>query len=236
MAWIKKLLGGEMDKATIDAGMGMDAALGGLQARGYTPDVVYDIGAADGSWTRQAMRYWPDAHYVCFEPLEERKEELRNLQRSASHSDQIVLQHCGVGDTDGELSMGVTDFLWDSSFAYSGSSSRMVPVHRLDTLIEEGMALPSFIKIDVQGFEKRVLDGGAKAMEHADLILMECAFFPFCHDMRTLDVSIAYMSERGFIPYEFVDYLRRPLDGAMGQCDILFVRRDHWLVSTHRWA
>ena len=80
--------------------------------------------------------------------------------------------------------MGVTDFLWDSSFAYSGSSSRSVPVRRLDSMIEAGIPLPSFIKIDVQGFEKRVLEGGQKAMAHCDLILRECAFFPFCNDMQ----------------------------------------------------
>jgi hypothetical protein len=43
------------------------------------------------------------------------------------------------------------------------------------------------------------------------------------------------MSERGFIPYEFVDFLRRPLDGAMGQCDILFIKRNHQLVSNPVW-
>jgi hypothetical protein len=54
--------------------------------------------------------------------------------------------------------------------------------------------------------------------------------------MRTLDVTIAYMSANNFIPYEFVDYLRRPLDGAMGQCDILFIRKDHPLVSKKQWS
>ena len=53
--------------------------------------------------------------------------------------------------------------------------------------------------------------------------------------MRTLDQTIAFMSEHGFIPYEFVDFLRRPLDGAMGQCDILFVRSGHPLVGDRRW-
>jgi len=44
------------------------------------------------------------------------------------------------------------------------------------------------------------------------------------------------MAERNFIPYEFVDYLRRPLDGAMGQCDILFIRRGHPLISDVGWG
>jgi FkbM family methyltransferase len=223
-----------MSKPIVDSGIGMDATLSGLKQRGYVPRVVYDVGAADGSWTRKAMTYWPDSTYVCFEPLAERKKELDALQ--ASRPGQILVESCGIGDADGELAMGVTDFLWDSSFAYSGSSARTVPVRRLDSLIASGTPLPSFIKIDVQGFEKRVLDGGQAAMRHADLILMECTFFAFCDDMRTLDVTIGYMAASNFIPYEFVDYLRRPLDGAMGQCDILFIRKDHPLVSKKQWS
>lgn len=223
-----------MSKQIADSGIGMAATLSGLKQRGYVPNVVYDVGAADGSWTRHAMTYWPDSTYVCFEPLAERKKDLDALQ--ASRPSQILVEACGIGDADGELTIGVTDSLWDSSFAYSGSSARTVPVRRLDSLIANGTPLPSFIKIDVQGFEKRVLDGGQAAMHHADLILMECTFFAFCDDMRTLDVTIAYMSANNFIPYEFVDYLRRPLDDAMGQCDILFIRKDHPLVSRKQWS
>ena len=100
----------------------------------------------------------------------------------------------------------------------------------------EGLDFPSFIKMDVQGFEKRVIDGGPSAFKHADLVLMECQFIPFCQDMRSLDETIAHMSSIGFVPYEFVDFLRRPLDGAMGQCDIMFVKKGHSLISNISWA
>lgn len=223
-----------MTKPLTELGIGMAAALEGLRRRGYQPEVVYDVGAADGSWTRLALGHWPKATFVCFEPLAERLGDLRALQ--AKHPKSVRIEACGVGDCDGELSLGVTEFLWDSSFAYGGASSRQVPVRRLDSLVDGGVPLPSFIKIDVQGFEKRVLDGGPRAMAHADLILMECTFFQFCDEMRTLDVTIAYMATHGFVPYEFVDFLRRPLDGAMGQCDLLFVRKGHELVSRRQWV
>lgn len=214
---------------------GMHVTLKGLKDRGYLPNVVFDIGAADGSWTQHALQVWPDAHYVCFEPLVERRASLDKLV--AQHPGQVSLQACGVGDVEGELSLGVTDFLWDSSFAYGGSSARKVTVRRLDSLFSEGaIPRPSFVKIDVQGFEKRVIEGGEDVLKNTDFVLMECTFIAFCDEMRTLDKSIAFMSERGFIPYEFVDFLRRPLDGAMGQCDILFARRDHTLISDLRWA
>ncbi len=214
---------------------GMQVALTGLRNRGYLPEVVFDVGAADGSWTRLALSIWPDAQYVGFEPLLERRTVLDALV--AEYPGQVSFYHLGVGDADCELSLGVTDFLWDSSFAYSGNSARNVSVRKLDSLFMQNLIpRPSFVKIDVQGFEKRVIEGGEKVLSNTDFVLMECTFMAFCDEMRTLDKSIAFMSERGFIPYEFVDFLRRPLDGAMGQCDILFIRKYHPLVSNRKWG
>lgn len=214
---------------------GMQVALTGLRGRGYMPDVVFDIGAADGSWTRQALNIWPNARYFCFEPLLERRATLEAL--AAERVGQVSIQPYGVGDADTELPLGVTNFLWDSSFAYAGSSARNVSVRKLDSLFAQGVIpRPSFIKIDVQGFEKRVIEGGERVLANTDFVLMECTFIAFCDEMRTLDKSIAFMSKRELVPYEFVDFLRRPLDGAMGQCDILFIRKSHPLVSNRRWG
>lgn len=219
----------------VQAGLGMVQALRGLRARGYVPDVVYDVGASDGSWTRMALDVWPRARFACFEPLEERRGALADL--AAAHPRQISVVPVGVGDEDTTLSLGITDALWDSSFAYAGASARSVPVRRLDTLLGQGaIDPPDLVKLDVQGFERRALAGGLRAVAHAQVVLMECSFFPFCAEMVTLDQSIAFMADRGFVPYEFVDYLRRPLDGAMGQCDLLFVRRGHALLADARWS
>lgn len=214
--------------------VGMDAMFKGLVSRGYSPSVVYDIGAAEGGWTRWASIYWPAARFICFEPLEERQADLKQLEKENA---RVQCVFSGLGDVDDVRQFGVTDDLYGSSFAYEGRSSRSVKIQRLDSLVEGGkIPLPNFMKLDVQGYEKHVLNGGELATRAAELILMECNFFAFCEAMSTLDVTIAYMSAKGYIPYEFVDFLRRPLDGAMGQCDILFVRRDHPLVSRRRWV
>lgn len=215
--------------------LGMDAMLLGLKQRGYTPKVVYDIGAAVGDWTRNALGYWPECRFVCFEPLTERRKALEQLEKD--HPGKIQVLDFGLGDVDGELPFGVTPFLWDSSFAYAGESSRSVRIQKLDTLIARGeIPYPDFIKIDVQGYERKVIGGGMLALQKADFVLMECTFRKFCAQMSTLDETIGFMSEKGFIPYEFVDFLRRPLDGAMGQCDILFIRKGHSLLSDLRWG
>jgi FkbM family methyltransferase len=218
-----------------DRDFGMNVALNGLRQRGYSPKVIYDIGAADGAWARFALGVFPEARIVCFEPLAERAELLKKFESQSEG--RVRFLNVGVGNTDAELQIGVSESLYDSSFAYGASISRTVSVRTLETLLRtESLELPSFVKIDVQGFEKRVIDGGPSVFAHADLVLMECQFLPFCEDMRTLDQTIAHMSSIGFIPYEFVDLLRRPLDNAMGQCDILFVKRGHQLVSNLSWG
>lgn len=214
---------------------GMDAALEGLRDRNVQPQTIFDIGASDGGWTAQALRVWPNAKVHCFEPLAVRAKPLADL--SARFPDRITHHPFGVSDADGELALGVTDDLWGSSFAYKGTSSQTAKIRTLDSLLAEGaIPAPNLVKIDVQGFEQRVISGGRKTLAACDFILMECTFYPFCADMRRLDETIAFMAEAGFAPYEFVDFLRRPIDGAMGQCDILFIRRDHALMRDTRWA
>lgn len=220
----------------VDGDFGMERALRGLAERGYQPEVIYDVGAAEGAWTRLAARVWPKAKFVCIEPLEERDAALKQL--AADLPGRVQSLRIGLGSQDSELTMGVAEGLWASSFAYGGEAARTLPVRRLDGLVESGtLPLPSFLKLDVQGFELQVLEGArAKALANTDFILMECQFFAFCDDMRTLDLTIAHMSELGYVPYEFVEFLRRPLDGAMGQCDLVFARRGHPMISDKRWG
>jgi FkbM family methyltransferase len=210
-------------------------ALLGLRERGYSPKVIFDAGAAVGRWTRMALEFWPDARYFLFEALEERKPELDRVAADTGAKLEVLIG--GVGKEDGPLTMGITESLFDSSFAYAGSRSRQIECHRLDSLYRQGrVRKPDFLKMDVQGFELKVLEGAREVLSDCGVVLMECQFFRFCESMNTLDRTIAVMSSYGFVPYEFVDFLRRPLDGAMGQCDLIFVRRGHWLLSDNRWA
>src|SRR6266478_825580 len=61
--------------------IGMEVAVKGLADRGFTPEMVLDVGAATGQWTRLALKHWPQSHYFLIEPLEERKDSLEGLCR-----------------------------------------------------------------------------------------------------------------------------------------------------------
>ena len=213
--------------------IGMDVCLEGLAERGFYPRCVLDVGAAHGGWTRLAMLSWPKAKYFLVEPLAERVPELTALREEFPNVDFI---NAGAGDEPGELSIGVSADLYVSSFVYSGETSRKVPVVMLDGLLREGrLEQPQLMKLDVQGYELKVLEGAREVVENCGLILLETTFFPFAPEMPLVHETVSWMAERGFRPYEIADVLRRPRDGAMAQCDILFAREGHELLSSNDW-
>ena len=49
-----------------------------------------------------------------------------------------------------------------------------------------------------------------------------------------MDDVLAFMKKYGFVAYDVVEIHRRPLDGALNQLDIMFVREDHPLRTDVR--
>jgi FkbM family methyltransferase len=152
--------------------IGLNACLPGLASRGYTPECILDIGAAAVHWTKEALWVWPKARYFLFEPLSERQAGLEKLRRLHPNVDYIL---AGAADGPERLSLGVyPDRLDESSFCYGGTENRTVNTVTVDDLMRQSrFPQPQFIKIDVQGFEIKVLTGAAAAMVACDPILME---------------------------------------------------------------
>jgi FkbM family methyltransferase len=214
--------------------IGHDVCLKGLVSRGYQPAAVMDIGAAYGAWTRMALQYWPASHYLLIEPLQEHREHLTELSKSAAN---VAALTAAVGAQSGELEFGVQSTLDGSSFLYPGQEQRLVPVVTLDSLVESGQfPPPQVLKLDVQGYELKALSGAVQTLRTCDLVIVELQFYRFAPEMSLIHEVMAWMTANGFRPYEVVDVLRRPFDNAMGQCDLMFAREDHWLVSSNRWG
>jgi FkbM family methyltransferase len=212
----------------------MEVTLAGLAARGFAPSHVVDVGAAAGTWTETALRYWPDASYLLVEPLEERRSELDSLCSRHRNVEWIA---AAAGHTAGRLTLNVTRDLDGSSFLYGGVETREVAVSPLDELLVAwGTVAPQLVKLDVQGYELEVLSGAERVLEQGELIVLEAHLLRGEPPLPMLHEVVAWMVERDWRPYELADVLRRPLDGAMAQCDIVFAREGTPLLAVDRWA
>jgi FkbM family methyltransferase len=190
-------------------------------------------GAAYGDWTRFACRCWPDARFLMIEPLIEFADALNVLARQCPNTRWI---NAAAGAEAGVQEIGIGRNLLTSSLAYPGQTQRAVPVVTIDNLMSDGsLQQPGLMKLDVQGYEIKVLEGAHTATAGCTAVMRELPFYRFAPGMSLVHESIAWMAARGFRPYEIVDTMRRPLDGAMGQCDILFVREAHALLSSNSW-
>jgi len=76
------------------AGISMAIAMRGLKQRGYIPKVVYDIGAADGSWTCQALAI---INSPLFEGWSTTVEKAKAIGKSVVLSDIPVLREQNPG-------------------------------------------------------------------------------------------------------------------------------------------
>lgn len=198
------------------------APLGGPYA------TVLDVGASRGQFALHARHRYPDARIVCFEPLPASQETLRRVL-----GDRVELRPVAVGAEAGTASMHVSAADDSSSLLPIGERQLAefpgtqearqldVPVVTLDDVIDEGLAGPVLLKIDVQGLELDVLRGAGDALAAVDTIFVECSFVELYEGQALADEVIAFLFSHGF-RLAGVHGLATGQGGQTLQADLLF--------------
>ncbi|HEX2889960.1 FkbM family methyltransferase [Vineibacter terrae] len=206
-----------------------------LRAQGFEPRTVFDIGVAQG--TPELYAVFPDSQYYLIDPT---RESLPYMERIAKQLDARIL-NIALGDAEGELEIGVrTNDIGGSTFYEEvgplGPTRRYpVPVQRFDQAIN-GFERPALCKIDVQGSEMSVLRGMGERIHDVDAILIEASVIATIHDGPEIAEVVSFLRQRGFVIYDVLGGGRRPLDSALAQLDLLFVKEDSPLRADHRWS
>lgn len=204
-----------------------------LKRLDYRPGTIIDVGVADGTFDLYTA--FPTAAYFLVEPLREFEPALSWI--SSHYNAQYELAAAGAEDEERLIRSGRTLAEMHGAAlepARGGSvkeapGKRRVPVRRLDRLVEErNLPGPYLLKIDTQGTEIEVVNGAAGILPRVDVVIAEASFFNFRQkpNQPLIDDLLRCMDERGFFPYDFFGGFNRPLDDALGQIDIAFVKRD----------
>lgn len=146
------------------------------------PAVVVDIGANIGFAAIQLCRVFPDAELIVAEPNRTLHELLEfNLSSNGCRSYRLV--DAAVGDRPGTLVFQINQvFSADSRVRglQAGFEEVTVPQTTLDDLLmPHARGKPVLIKIDTQGYERQVLDGGAAFFGSNPRFLAKVEFSPF---------------------------------------------------------
>jgi FkbM family methyltransferase len=192
-----------------------------LAASGYAPASIIDIGAHDGNWTRLARRIFPDASILMIEPLSSKAESLSALAKSLKRTrfvDALLGAEAGRTVTFYEAGTGSSVHREQSNVEFKETS---LQTSRLDDVAEQ-LDGPIFLKLDVQGAELEVLDGGPKTLDRSDLVQLEVALLPYNDGAATFLEVIEYLDQRGFVPFDIAGMIR-PTGAELVQVDMLFV-------------
>jgi FkbM family methyltransferase len=207
----------------------MKSRLARARDLGFAPPVIFDVGAADGEWARIAAGLWPEARIFGFEPNASR---LSDLERARRELPSFDFEQCFLGAAAGEVAYqdrGAQTSLFESR---DGAAGRVAPMLVLDDLLRAGrVPQPSFVKLDVQGYELEVLRGASECLANCSGVLMEVSWFPIGPDMPLVDDVLTFMRERSFLWYDVVGIYRRPSDDALAQMDFFFLREGHPLLE-----
>lgn len=204
----------------------------GLAAEGLTFATVIDVGANVGQFSRAALTRWPAASVMAFEPLPEAAAALRTALAGFT---KIEVHQTALGDDDGIVTFHPHSYSLSSSALavteearerYSWADERPpmdVPVRRLDSILgERKLVTPVLLKLDVQGYELRVLAGAQAVLEQVDALVLEQAFERFYLGQPLFTETNRFLESMGW-------RLARPLDwrregGRVVELDCLYLR------------
>lgn len=210
---------------------------GHVKALGFYPQTVIDVGVARG--TPELYASFPNAYLVLFEPLADFRADLERIVNSRPGEYHI----CALMEAAGTNSIFRTKDKCGSSMMHriedpGDSRLEQVQVRTLDQVILPARHKgPLLLKTDCQGGDYSVVRGGVGTLALCEVVIMEVSLFQFWgpHHPNPLDI-FNFMSDQGFAIYDILDGLFRPLDAALGQIDVVFVRRDGMFRQSHRWA
>ncbi len=209
-----------------------------LRSLGLAPGTIVDVGVARG--TPELYAAFPGLPVLLVEPLAEHEDDLKAICAQRPGSAYAL---AAGGPAPGSLEIAVhrvpacSSVLGDRDPDGTPAERRTVPVARVDDLVaNHGMRGPFVVKVDVEGAELQVLEGARETLAHTDLVLLEVSFFKLVPQGAELADVVAWMREAGFSAYDVYHGHLRPLDGALAQVDLAFVRDDGPFRADHRYA
>lgn len=210
-----------------------------LKRMNMVPLSIIDIGAHIGMFSRCAHLVFPRADIFAFEPLSDPFQEMRG---KCAEIQRFKCFNVAIGDTsrmekiyrnEAEQSssfLEVTDLAVDAYPHIARTRKEMVRVSTLDEIMsKEEFRAPVLMKVDVQGYEKSVFDGGPAVLSKTSYLLCELSLQPMYKGQALFDEVYRFLVASGFMFAGVLDDHRHPRTGEILEIDGLFVKREPML-------
>jgi FkbM family methyltransferase len=195
--------------------------LSSLKNSGIKINVVYDIGARYGWWSKGISRIYPHAEFYLFEASQKCKPILTKqpfpffIEVLSSKVKSVIFYE---KNTPGD------SYLKDKSNIYKKSVGIKRKTSTITSLIEQNkLPTPDFIKIDTQGSEIDVLKGCGKYLKNIKLLYLECPIVNINQGAPNINDYLKFTRKAGFIPCDICE--KHIHNNVLLQVDILFINK-----------
>jgi FkbM family methyltransferase len=202
----------------------------------FRVDLVFDIGANVGQFAIELRNIGYDGRIVSFEPLSDAHAQLSRV--ALSDKKWEIHKRGAIGDTNGNIKINISGNSVSSSIlpildvhslAASGSayiSQESTPIYTLDCVAIDYIAPSSnvFIKLDTQGFEWQVLNGGQETLKQACGVLLELSLIPLYEGQKLWQEMIERLNREGFTLWSIQQGFTDFKTGRSLQIDAIFFR------------
>jgi FkbM family methyltransferase len=204
----------------------------------YNINTIVDVGANEGQFALkliQKNRY--KGKIISFEPV---SSSFNLLSKNSQKSSNWSVVKSAVGDTEGTVPINISQNSVSSSLrkvnahtveAEAGTaivSTEMVSINTLDNLLKLHQWQDDlWLKIDVQGFEREVLEGATETLKRAQVIQIELAVIPSYEQSPYLEEIITQLRTAGFTLYSIMSGFRNYKTGQMYEMEGFFVKEKH---------
>jgi FkbM family methyltransferase len=173
---------------------------------------IIDIGANAGQFAQHISMFYPEARLYCFEPLADPFLSLKEW--ASTQAGRVEVFNLALGDTPGQVEMNYhADHSPSSSLLESTALTRnlypvtikqksvAIKLARLDDVLGTRLAelqQDILIKMDVQGYEDRVIRGGEAVMSAAAACILEVCLDGLYAEQANFQDLLAMLYRLGF--------------------------------------
>jgi FkbM family methyltransferase len=196
---------------------------------------LLDAGANTGQFAYYTRHAGYKHRIISFEPLSEAFYLLNAFARKDPEWETV---NAALGDTDGEIEINISANLQSSSILEMKARhieaapesafkcKEKVKIHKIDTIIHQysDNLNETFLKIDTQGYGKRVLRGAEQSLKEIKGLQIELSLVELYQGETLYREMINFISDLGFTIFSIEPGFRDKETGQLLQVDVIFYR------------
>ena len=209
---------------------------------------IFDIGANIGQTSLEMLDHFPNATIHCFEPIAEFFKELTDNTKDKN----CILNNFALTDKTGLIKFyyhklspslsGIYQINTDSKDSVALNNPKLAGINKdyflkniNDTVKVESNTLNNYVenkkiskidilKMDVQGGEALVLEGGKSILSNVDVILTEVNFYDLYTKSHSFSDIEKYLLPEGFKLYDISHISKNPMNGRTDWIDAVYAK------------